>query len=112
MATPASGAALVRRRQAFGSPAAAARCDSWGGPAILLRTFFCPQPVGAVRAGGVRGDGTCPRGVPRGLHMSTRLHPPTCPQVVQIGVHTGVGRRPLRLPNVLLSCRRARKVSV
>src|SRR3954447_13213443 len=38
--------------------------------------------------------------------MSTRLHPPTCPQVVQIGVHTGVGRRPVRLPNVLPSCRR------
>src|SRR3954447_21946421 len=44
--------------------------------------------------------------------MSTRLHPPTCPQVVQIGVHTGVGRRPLRLPNVLLSCRRVPELSV
>src|SRR3954471_23649600 len=74
--------------------------------------FSCPQPVGAVRAGGGGGDGGCAAGVPRGLHMSTRLHPPTCPQVVQIGVHTGVGRRPLRVPNVHPSCRRAPKLSV
>src|SRR4051794_22041351 len=40
--------------------------------------------------------------------MSTGVHPPTCPQVVQRDVHTGSWTWPPCLPNVLLSCRRAR----
>src|SRR3954447_9842945 len=68
---------------------------------IFLSTFFRPQPVRGLTAGGAGRTGRCSRVVPRRLHMSTRLCPPTCPQVVQRDVHTGVGRAPLRLPSVL-----------
>src|SRR3712207_3030196 len=76
-------------------------CDRWDGCGQALdtpdddtrisRRFLPSTPGGWSLCRSEVGYGGRRRAVPRCLHMSTRLCPPTCPQVVQKRAHTGVG---------------------